>query len=91
MARQLGEQMTADARFEVVAPVTFSLVCFRYKGSDEDNQRLLDAVNASGVAFLSSNVLRGRKVIRLALGNIAVTEEDVALTWRTIQEKAAKL
>jgi aromatic-L-amino-acid/L-tryptophan decarboxylase len=91
MAQHLAEEIAADGRFEIVAPVLFSLVCFRYKGSDDDNQRLLDTVAASGVAFLSANVLNGRKVIRLALGNIGVTAQDVALVWRTIREKAGEL
>ncbi|MGZ7029850.1 MAG: pyridoxal phosphate-dependent decarboxylase family protein, partial [Terriglobales bacterium] len=37
-AKQLAETIGRDARFEVVAPVPFSVVCFRYKGSDEENR-----------------------------------------------------
>ena len=34
-AQRLARDIQADSRFEVVAPVPFSVVCFRYKGSDE--------------------------------------------------------
>ena len=54
MAHELEDWIRADARFEVVAPVLFSLVCFRLKGEDEPNRKLLEAVNRSGVALTSA-------------------------------------
>ncbi|MFB3776924.1 MAG: aspartate aminotransferase family protein [Bryobacteraceae bacterium] len=78
----------ADSRFELVAPVHFALVCFRYKGSDEENQRLLDAVNATGKAFLSHTVLDGKFVIRFSIGNFGTTEEDIDDIWALIQKLA---
>ena len=38
----------AEPGWEVVAPRHFSLVCFRLDGSDEENERLLERVNALG-------------------------------------------
>ena len=78
----------ADARFELVAPVHFALVCFRYKGSDEENQKLLDAVNATGQAFLSHTVLDGRFVIRFSIGNLGTTQQDIDEIWALIQRLA---
>ena len=69
----------------------FSLVVFRHRGSDEFNQSLLDAVNQTGEALLSPNVLAGRKVIRLAIGNIQTNEADLNAVWALVQEKAAML
>ena len=77
--------------FEIAAPHPLSVVCFRYRGSDDDNRWLMDAVNATGRTFLSHTVLNGRFVIRLAIGNIAVTREDVMLVWQMIKEQVALL
>src|SRR6185312_10377816 len=60
MARDLAGQIAADPRFELAAPVVFSLVCFRCRGSDDDNRDLLERINASGRAFLSGTTLHGK-------------------------------
>ncbi len=86
-ARQFAEVIDKDSRFERVAPVPFSVVCFRYKGSDEENRALLDAVNATGEVFLSHTVLNGRVVLRLAIGNLGTTWADVQRAWELLQEK----
>jgi aromatic-L-amino-acid/L-tryptophan decarboxylase len=85
MAQELAQQISADPRFEVAAPVLFSLVCFRYRGSDQHNRDLLDRINASGKAFLSGTTLHGKFVLRLAIGNVATTEDDVRQTWEWIK------
>jgi aromatic-L-amino-acid/L-tryptophan decarboxylase len=74
-----------------VAPRPFSLVCFRRDGSDEDNEALLERVNASGEAFLSHTRLNGRYVLRLAVGNARTTEADVRLAWDVLRREAARL
>jgi aromatic-L-amino-acid decarboxylase len=90
-AQDLAGRIAADARFELAAPVPLSLVCFRYRGSDDQNRRLLDKINATGLAFLSHTVLNGKFVLRLAYGNMRTTSEDVDVVWRCIQAQAAEL
>jgi aromatic-L-amino-acid/L-tryptophan decarboxylase len=75
-----------------MAPHPFSLVCFRYapKGLDEQqtnalNQKIMDDVNASGEAFLSHTKLRGKFVLRLAVGNIRTEEKHVARVWELLR------
>ncbi len=89
LARQFAAWVEADERFELAAPVPLSVVCFRMKGPDEPNRRLLDAVNASGEVFLSHTVLNGRFVLRLAVGNVATGRADIETAWRRIQAEAA--
>jgi aromatic-L-amino-acid decarboxylase len=81
----------AESGWEVVAPRPFSLVCFRRHGSDEENEALLERVNASGEAFLSHTRLNGRYVLRLAVGNARTTEADVRLAWDVLRREAARL
>ena len=75
--------------WEVAAPRGFSLVCFRRDASDEENEALLDRVNARGRVFLSHTRLDGRYVLRLAIGNQRTTEDDVRLAWDELREAAA--
>ena len=44
MAQEFAGWVRSDERFEVVAPVTFSLVCFRMRGPDEPNRAMLEQV-----------------------------------------------
>jgi aromatic-L-amino-acid decarboxylase len=85
-ARRIAQQIQADERFELVAPVPFSVVCFRYRGSDEDNRRILEQVNASGKYFISHTELHGRYVLRVAIGNLGTTWEDVRGAWEMIKQ-----
>ena len=41
--------------WEVVGRHDFSVVCFRREGSDEENEALVQRINASGEAFLSAH------------------------------------
>jgi aromatic-L-amino-acid decarboxylase len=71
--------------WELCAPRPFSVVCFRRDASDDENEAILERVNASGEAFISHTRLRGRYVLRLAVGNERTAEEDVAGAWNAIR------
>ena len=87
----LFEQWVRDEPgWEVCAPRPFSLVCFRRDGSDEENEALLERVNATGEAFLSHTRLDDRLVLRLAIGNARTTEDDVRHTWELLRGEAAR-
>jgi len=77
--------------WEIVAPRLFSLVCFKREGADEENERLLERVNASGEVFLSHARLGDRYALRLAVGNFRTTEDDVRLAWDVLRREAAAL
>ena len=87
-AQKLADLIRSHPDFEVSAPTPFSLVCFRYRGSDEENRVLLEKVNQSGKAFLSHTVLNGRFVLRLAIGNIATHWEDLEEVWALVKQEA---
>ena len=76
--------------WELVAPQRFSLVVFRRRGSDAENEELLERVNASGEMFISHTKLDGRYVLRLAIGNATTTEADVRRAWEVLNEEAAR-
>ena len=93
----LGHEFAAwvdeSPTFERLAPTPFSTVCFRAhpQGIDDEgaldrlNARLLEAVNASGEAFLSHTTLNGRYALRLAVGNIRTEQKHIARAWELLQ------
>jgi aromatic-L-amino-acid/L-tryptophan decarboxylase len=87
-AQRLAGLIREHPDFEIAAPTPFSLICFRYRGSDDENRALLEGVNASGKAFLSHTVLNGRFVLRLAIGNMATEWEDLEETWNLVRQTA---
>jgi aromatic-L-amino-acid decarboxylase len=64
-------------------------VCFRREGTDEENEQLLERVNATGEVFLSHTRLGERFVLRLAIGNARTTEDDVRAAWDVLRAQAA--
>jgi aromatic-L-amino-acid decarboxylase len=103
LARLFADWVDADPEFERVAPVPFSVVCFRANpdarlgrgasGSEDDadtlNERLLERVNQSGEVFLSHTKLDGRFVIRLAIGNLRTEERHVRRAWDLLRDGLA--
>ena len=91
LAQRFAGWLDADAVWEVCAPHPLSTVCFRRVGSDALNEALLDAVNATGEIFISHTKLRGRYVLRLAVGHERTTEADVARAWAVLRREADRL
>ena len=87
-AREISCWITADSRFELAAPQSLSVVCFRLKSSEEASRRLLESLNVSGEVFLSHAVLNGKFTLRLALGNMYATRADVDRVWELILQAA---
>jgi aromatic-L-amino-acid decarboxylase len=97
LAQQLAGWIDAHPDFERLAPVPFSVVCFRWKPAgrtlsdealDAANQRLNDAVNQTGEVFISPTKLRGRVALRVAIGHIRTTEQHVRRVWDLLQTHA---
>ena len=85
LAALFEEWVRAEPGWEVCAPRHFSLVCFRRDGTDQENEAILERVNASGEAFLSHTRLDGRYVLRLAISNARTTEDDVRRAWEVLK------
>jgi aromatic-L-amino-acid decarboxylase len=90
LAEAFERWVEAEPGWEICAPRRFSLVCFRREGRDDENEALLERVNASGEVFLSHTKLDGRYVLRLAIGNARTTEDDVRLAWDVLRREAAR-
>ncbi len=97
LAQELAGWVRAEPGFEVVAPVPFSVGCFRLarggtpEQQDRLNRRLIAEVNAAGPVFLSHTKLRDRLVLRIAIGNVRTTLAHVEQAWELIRKAAARL
>lgn len=86
MTRALQDRIAADPRFEICAPGGWSVICFRLRGDDEANRRLLARLNNDGEFFISQTVLNGRLVLRIAVGNIKTSAETLEKLWSVVRQ-----
>lgn len=97
LAQLFASWVDASADFERLAPVPFSVVCFRARGgtseeeTDRLNERILESVNATGEMFISHTRLDGRYTLRLAIGNLHTAEHHVSRAWDLLQEHLHQL
>ena len=91
IAQQFAEWVKQDERFEVAAPAPLNLVCFRHRGGDESNERLMNRLNNSGDLYLTHTRLNGRFTLRLCIGQTNTTERHVEQAWKRIREEADRL
>ncbi|KAL4443850.1 hypothetical protein ABPG75_011587 [Micractinium tetrahymenae] len=89
--RVFEELLAADSRFlvaEGTAP-RFGLVCFRLAGATrQQSEVVLEAVNASGTAFLVGTLMDGQHTIRMAIGSATVLPRHIREAWAAIQAAA---
>ena len=88
LAQILETQISAEPDLQLVAPVTLSIVCFRYRprdwsGAPEQldaiNKHIMETLQAEGRVFLTNAVLNGRFALRACILHYGTTEEDLAV------------
>lgn len=95
LAKEFADWINNENDFELLAPIPFSTVCFRYNPgslSEEElnhlNEKLLDDINKSGKIFLSHTRLNGRFTIRLTIGSIRHERRHIYQAWEVIKTMA---
>jgi aromatic-L-amino-acid decarboxylase len=104
LAGLFSSWVEASEDWELLAPVPFSLVCFRACSNviEEDeagrnsrldalNEAVMNNVNARGEIFLSHTRLHDVFTLRLAIGNIRTTEDHIRRAWELLNEELARL
>jgi len=89
LAQQFAEWVREDEDFDLAAPAPLNLVCFRHKGGDEANQKIMDRLNRSGDLFLTHTKLDGKLTLRLCVGQTHTQLRHVEKAWKRIREEAA--
>lgn len=91
LAQQFAGGIRKDDRFELAAPVPLNLACFRHRGGDEINQKLMDRLNRSGDLFLTHTKLNNKLTLRFCVGQTNTAARHVQRAWQRIQEETGKL
>lgn len=97
LAELFHDELLQDKRFEILAPVYFSLVCFRLNdGRPEEelnhlNKQLLEAINSTGKIFLTHTTLNGKFTLRLVVGQRTTEERHVREALNIIKTRAEEL
>jgi aromatic-L-amino-acid decarboxylase len=98
LARRLAEIVAQENDFQILAPVTINVVCFRYKpkGMNEEevnniNEILNHKLNDSGKLYLTHTVINGIYTLRMVTGQTNVTMEHVDKAWDLIRKTARTL
>ena len=98
IAEEFAGWVREDPRFELVAPVSLNLVCFRYnpagsKLSEDEleriNRELLEELNLSGKLFLTHTKLAGKYTLRLCTGQTSTSLKHVREAWERIRTARA--
>jgi len=93
LARRFADWVEADPDFELMAPVTMPVVCFRARAAgmlddeaDGLNERLVRQLVGSGRLYLTAARVAGRTTMRIAVASVQTTESDLADAWTLIHD-----
>jgi aromatic-L-amino-acid decarboxylase len=100
-AQEFAGWIDSSPDFERMAPTPFSTICFRaapqnFATTDDEeiddlNARLLEAVNQTGLTFLSHTKLNDRFTLRLAIGNLKTRKEHLEQAWELLRRELGRL
>lgn len=92
LAELFASWIDESADFELLTPVNFSTVVFRFapRGMPEEkindlNEGIAERVHAGRELYISHTMNRGRYALRLAIGNEHTAEEHVRRSWEIIR------
>jgi aromatic-L-amino-acid decarboxylase len=95
LAKTLAENISSEHDFELTAPLSLNVVCFRYhpEGAAEEtlndiNQKLNYILNDSGKLYLTHTSLNGKYTLRMVTGQTNVTLDHVNNAWEDIKNIA---
>nr|WP_197501515.1 pyridoxal-dependent decarboxylase [Hyphomonas sp. Mor2] len=94
-AVHLGALVDAHPRFELLAPVSLNICCFRFIAAemsdpelDRLNERLVERIQLEGTAAPSSTRIDGRYAIRVNITNHRTRREDVEILLTALERLA---
>ncbi len=97
LAKLFESWIKEEKTFELMAPVNLSVVCFRLNNGGNEvqltelNKRFDEALNKTGKIFISHTSLRGKYVLRLAIGARMTGERNVREAWELMMATAGDL
>ncbi|UXI21219.1 hypothetical protein NH340_JMT07162 [Sarcoptes scabiei] len=86
LAKLFGQLLKTDDRFELIDEIRMGLVCFRLKGSNDLNERLINSINHGRKIFLTPCKVKEKFIIRFAICARTTNENDIFFSWNLIKE-----
>jgi aromatic-L-amino-acid decarboxylase len=96
LAANLAREISNEPDFELLAKPMFSTVVFRStRGAtpdevDERNRRIVETVNGTHKTFISHTTVRGKRAIRIAIGNLRTGPDNVRRAWELVRKAASE-
>jgi aromatic-L-amino-acid decarboxylase len=98
LAAKLAELISYESDFEILAPLTINVVCFRFRPAllndveiNKINEELNHRLNDTGKIYLTHTVINGIYALRMVTGQTNVTMEHVEKAWDLIKTTARAL
>ncbi len=91
LAQELADRIEKAEHFELAVRPLLNLVCFRHKGGDDLNMRLMEELNTDGRIYITHTKLDGRITLRFSIGQTNTQRRHVEDAWRLIEETAGRL
>nr|BBI36954.1 dopa decarboxylase [Etmopterus molleri] len=88
LAHEFESLVRQDDQFEIVGEVVVGLVCFRLKGSNELNEKLLKGINKMRKIHIVPCELREKYVLRFAICARTCESKHIQYAWQNIKEIA---
>jgi aromatic-L-amino-acid decarboxylase len=97
-AQWLAETVRAEPEWELVAPVPLQTVCVRHVPTpiahdadalDAHTRSWAEAINATGLAFVTPAMHEGRWMVRVSIGEEATERHDVERLWQLMRSTAS--
>lgn len=92
-AAWLRETIAATPGWRILAPVPLQTLCVRHEPPGLSGERLdtytlawVDAINRSGMAFLTPAVLDDQWMVRISIGAESTTRAHVERLWQTLMD-----
>jgi glutamate/tyrosine decarboxylase-like PLP-dependent enzyme len=84
LARRFADQLAALDGVTVVNEVVLNQVLVRF-GDDEETERVIEAVQRSGVCWMGATTWRAMRLMRISVSNWRTSENDVDRSVRAIK------
>ena len=96
IAAELKTWIDSHPDFEILAPVLFNLVCFRFHPAGIDdpellnrmNEKLLMTINGTGSMYITHTKLNGMYTLRMVTAQTHLEPDHVKMAWNLIIEKS---
>jgi aromatic-L-amino-acid decarboxylase len=96
IAGELKKKIEVHPDFEIMAPVHFNLICFRFHPDhiqdtnelNRINEKLLLSLNQTGKMYISHTKLNGLYTLRIVTAQTSVEQRHADSAWELILEKS---